>query len=299
MRQCCEHGLGIGRAGLNAGRDGHRVLIECVMRENLFIAAGACLAACGIEQKCALARSLDANWQAGLLTREGRVSPVDTTAAGRPKRPELVDPAQLAQRKIGSLEGRAALIHAVAHIEFNAINLACDAVYRFRDLPDSYYGDWLAVTADEARHFSLLEERLRQLGYAYGDFPAHNGLWGLAVQTADDPLRRMALVPRVMEARGLDVTPGMMKRFEAIGDHETVEILAVILRDEVAHVAAGSRWFRYLCQRRGLAPEATYFELLGRHLGHMVRGPLHTSARREAGFSESELEHLEALCENS
>ncbi len=188
------------------------------------------------------------------------------------------------------------MIHAVAHIEFNAINLACDAVYRFRQLPDAFYADWARVAAEEAHHFSLLRDRLVELGYRYGDFPAHNGLWELARNTASDPLLRMALVPRVMEARGLDVTPGMMARFAAIGDQATPDILAVILRDEVGHVAAGSRWFGYLCEQRGLDRESTYFELLQEHFSGGVRCPLHRSARKQAGFSESELDRLERLC---
>jgi uncharacterized ferritin-like protein (DUF455 family) len=152
------------------------------------------------------------------------------------------------------------------------------------------------VAAEEAYHFSLLQERLEQLGYTYGDFPAHNGLWELAVRTAADPLLRMALVPRVMEARGLDVTPGMIERFAAIDDHQTVAILRTILRDEVGHVEAGSRWFRHLCAERGLEPEATYFALLEQHLSSGVRCPLHKEARRQAGFSDAELGRLEALC---
>jgi uncharacterized ferritin-like protein (DUF455 family) len=190
----------------------------------------------------------------------------------------------------------AALIHAVAHIEFNAINLACDAIYRFRDLPDDYYTDWSRVAAEEAYHFSLLQRRLEQLDYGYGDFPAHNGLWELARNTASDPLVRMALVPRVMEARGLDVTPGMMKRFAAIGDSETVAVLEIILRDEIGHVEVGSRWFRFLCEQREIDAESTYFELLQQYLGSDVRCPLHREARLQAGFSESELFRLEALC---
>jgi uncharacterized ferritin-like protein (DUF455 family) len=211
----------------------------------------------------------------------------------------LVSPGRLAQRRIGTPEGQAALIHAVAHIEFIAINLACDAVFRFRDMPDAYYADWVRVAAEEAYHFSLLHTRLGQLGYAYGDFPAHNGLWDLAVRTAHDPLLRMALVPRVMEARGLDVTPGMMERFASIGDQQTVAILQIILRDEVGHVEAGSRWFRYLCEQRGLEPEATYFDLLQEHLAGGIRCPLHKPARLAAGFTESELGRLEALCKKS
>jgi len=269
------------------------------MTADLYAAAEACLRCADVERKLALAQALWDDWREGRLTRATGGRPAGLPEAGRPPRPLLVRPAQLAQRRITTAEGQAALVHAVAHIEFNAINLACDAVYRFRAMPDAYYSDWARVAAEEARHFALLRARLGQLGYRYGDFPAHNGLWDLAVKTAGDPLLRMALVPRVMEARGLDVTPGMMERFAAIGDQQTVAILEVILRDEVGHVEAGSRWFRHLCEQRGLDPESTYFELLEEHLGSGIRCPLHKAARREAGFSESELGRLEALCKKS
>jgi len=269
------------------------------MSSNLYVAAEACLASREAGQKCRLAKALWRDWQAGRLHRGGEIEAPRLFDAGRPARPELVPPRQLSQRRPGTREGHAALVHAVAHIEFNAINLACDAVYRFRDLPDAFYGDWLSVAAEEAHHFTLLNGRLEQLGYAYGAFPAHNGLWELAMNTAADPLLRMALVPRVMEARGLDVTPGMMERFAAIGDQQTVEILALILRDEIGHVEAGSRWFRELCAARGLDPEDTYFALLEQHLGNNIRCPLHIAARRQAGFTDRELGRLEALCKKS
>lgn len=266
------------------------------MSSNLYLAAERCLCCTDVEQKLGLAKRLWDDWRAGLLVRTGELPEAELTDAGRPSRPTLVAPGRLAHRRIGTPEGQAALLHAVAHIEFNAINLACDAVYRFRDLPDAYYADWARVAAEEAHHFSLLQGRLAQLGYRYGDFPAHNGLWELAVETAGDPLLRMALVPRVMEARGLDVTPGMMERFASIGDRQSVAILEVILRDEVGHVEAGSRWFRHLCVERDLEPESTYFSILEQHFAGGIRCPLHKEARRQAGFSESELVRLEALC---
>ena len=269
------------------------------MPSNLYLAAARCLRSDEVAGKLQLAVQLHQDLSSGQLTRVGKAGAVDLVDAGRPARPELVPPNRLAQRRIGTREGQAALVHAVAHIEFNAINLACDAVYRFRDLPDAYYVDWARVAAEEAHHFSLLQARLDELGYGYGDFPAHNGLWELAVKTAADPLLRMALVPRVMEARGLDVTPGMMQRFASIGDQKTVAVLEVILRDEVGHVKAGSRWFRYLCEQRDLEPESTYFKLLEKHLGAGIRCPLHKPARREAGFTESELGRLEELCKKS
>lgn len=269
------------------------------MLNNLYVAAEVCLASREVDRKCRLAQALWQDWREGRLHREGEVGSPCTLEAGRPARPVLVPPRQLSQRRLGTAEGQAALVHAVAHIEFNAINLACDAVYRFRELPDAYYGDWVRIAAEEAHHFTLLSARLGQLGYAYGDFPAHNGLWELAMDTASDPLLRMALVPRVMEARGLDVTPGMMERFAAIGDQRTVAILELILREEIGHVEAGSRWFRKLCTARGLDPEDTYFALLEQHLGSNIRCPLHIAARRQAGFTDSELGRLEALCKKS
>jgi uncharacterized ferritin-like protein (DUF455 family) len=192
-------------------------------------------------------------------------------------------------------EGRLALIHAVAHIEFNAINLACDAVFRFQGMPQAYYADWIQVAAEEAEHFRMLRERLRAGGLEYGDLPAHNGLWDMARRTAHDPLVRMALVPRMLEARGLDVTPGMVERLRAVGDPQTVAVLSRILQDEVGHVAIGSCWFRYLCQRQGREPEQAYFELLETFLNGEIRGPLNREARRRAGFSDSELDRLERL----
>ncbi len=266
------------------------------MSVNLFEAARACLAETDPAAKVAAARKLDEAWRAGELTAAPAPAPDDLIEAGRPACPVLVAPRDLPRRRLGSREGQAAMLHAIAHIEFNAINLACDAVFRFRAMPTDYYGDWLGVAAEEAYHFSLLVERLAEVGYAYGDFPAHNGLWDLAVKTRTDPLVRMALVPRVMEARGLDVTPDIQRKFAAVGDDRSVAILDIILRDEVGHVAAGSRWFRRLCAERGLEPETTYFGLLEDYVGAGVRCPLHRAARLEAGFSERELTRLEELC---
>lgn len=206
---------------------------------------------------------------------------------GRPARPQLIDPREVPRRALGSAEGRAALIHAIAHIEFNAINLALDAGWRFADMPEAYYADWLSVAQDEARHFALLRARLQALGHDYGDFAAHDGLWEAAEKTAQDPLLRMALVPRVLEARGLDVTPGMMRRLREVGDRETVAILKIILREEVRHVAIGTRWFRHLCAARGLDPPATFARLLAEH-GVRLRPPFNREARLAAGFLESE-----------
>lgn len=211
---------------------------------------------------------------------------------GRPERPLLVHPRDLPKRGLGTPEGRAAFVHAIAHIEFNAIDLAWDAVYRFRGLPREFYADWVGVARDEARHFELLRARLQQLGHDYGDFDAHNGLWEMAEKTAHDGLARMALVPRVLEARGLDVTPGMIVKLRSMGDDATVAILEVILREEVAHVAAGSRWFRWYCDRVGVEPRTTFRALLAEYARAVLHGPFNIEARSAAGFDEDELAAL-------
>lgn len=265
-------------------------------QENLFDAAAACLGECDPARKQALTASTANQWRAGCLSLDAAGAAPLLDVPGRPPRPQLVAPRALKARRLSSPQGRAAMIHAVAHIEFNAINLAWDAVQRFRAMPPEFYGDWIQVAAEEAEHFGLMRDRLADLGYDYGDFPAHDGLWEMARTTAHDPLVRMALVPRVLEARGLDVTPGMIERFEAAGDPETAARLGVILRDEVGHVAVGSRWFRRLCVARGLAAEPLYFELLAEHMRGDIRCPLNLTARRQAGFAESELERLQLLC---
>jgi len=220
-----------------------------------------------------------------------RVMPVPCRA-GRPARPELVHPNELPRRGLGSREGRAAFLHAIAHIEFNAINLACDAVWRFRGLPLAFYRDWLGVAADEARHFGLLVDRLADFDFAYGDFPAHNGLWEMAEKTADSCLRRMALVPRVLEARGLDVTPGMIERLQREGDVRSVAVLEVILREEVAHVAAGTRWYHWCCTAEGIDPVSHFRGLLAEFAPNALRGQLNLHARHRAGFVADELQPL-------
>ena len=217
------------------------------------------------------------------------------TEPGRPAKPSLIDPRHLARRSLNTAQGHAALIHAIAHIEFNAINLALDAVYRFRQMPRAYIDDWLKVADEEAYHFQLVREHLNSLGYDYGDFDAHNGLWEMAQRTAHDSMVRMALVPRVMEARGLDVTPGIIERLRAAGDDKAVEVLNIILRDEVGHVEIGTRWFHYLCDERHLPRQETFEQLFNQYTKGRIRLPLHRSARLQAGFSEEELSYLEGL----
>ncbi len=212
---------------------------------------------------------------------------------GRPDKPKLVQPRELPRRKINSLEGRATLLHAICHIEFNAINLAWDAVYRFRDMPVQYYLDWMKIAKEEAEHFSLINDYLNELGFAYGDFAAHNGLWEMAVETDHDVLVRMALVPRVLEARGLDVTPGIMKKFENVGDTRANEVLSIIQREEIGHVEIGSYWFRYCCEQRDIEHDKTFRDLLKQYLNSGIKKPVNYDARLKAGFTQQELDYLE------
>ena len=220
---------------------------------------------------------------------------VDTAVIpGRPALPVLVPPRDVGRRPMHTLEGRAALIHALAHIEFNAINLALDAAWRFADMPAAFFGDWLQVAAEEALHFSLLDAHLRTLGYAYGDFNAHNSLWEMADKTRDDLLARMALVPRTLEARGLDATPAVRAKLAQAGDAQAAAILDIILRDEVGHVAIGNRWYRWLCEREGLDPVAIYPTMARRYGAPIAKGPFNLAARRAAGFTDAELAELRA-----
>jgi uncharacterized ferritin-like protein (DUF455 family) len=262
---------------------------------SLHALAARCVASTTIADKLALTADVAARFAAGetVCDEPPAVAASLSTSAGRPERPELVAPRELPRRSLANAEGRAALIHAVAHIEFNAINLAWDAVARFRGLPLDYYRDWVGVAVDEARHFTLLSARLGELGHGYGDFPAHDGLWDMAVRTAGSCLERMALVPRVLEARGLDVTPGMIARLRSARDEATADILEIILREEVAHVAAGSRWFAWCCAEAHADPSATFEALIARHLRGALRGPFNTEARLRAGFTEAELVHLD------
>ncbi len=260
---------------------------------SLFDAALEVLRHEALEVKLACSARHAAAWRAGGLSTRGGVPVGPLAEPGRPARPCLVPPRELPRRSLNSREGLAALLHAVAHIEFNAIHLAWDAVYRFRDLPHGWYDDWVRIAEEEAYHFGLVRERLRELGYDYGDFPAHDGLWQAACETAHDPLVRMAVVPRALEARGLDVNPAMRARLLAAGEQRGAEILDIILRDEIGHVAVGSHWFHHLCRERGLAPQATYRELVGRHLRGGLKGPFNHAARLQAGFSAEEMAALE------
>lgn len=245
------------------------------------------------DEKCRLAAQLFRETAAAATLQASVTTPLDFRLAGHPSRPKLVPPSAVAQRKMHTPQGYAAMLHAICHIEFNAINLALDAAYRFRTLPEAFTRDWIQVAHEEAQHFSLMRERLRDLGYDYGDFEAHNHLWGMAYKTAFDPLLRMALVPRVLEARGLDVTPGIRRKVEQRGDTETCRVLDIIYRDEVGHVRIGNFWYQHLCRERGLEPLALFRRLLSRYDLFVFRGYINLEARERAGFSRFELAMLE------
>lgn len=213
---------------------------------------------------------------------------------GRESLPALVSPKALPRRSLRSVAGRATLIHALAHIEMNAVDLALDIVWRFPGLPEEFYRDWIGIAREEATHFRLLADHLQTLGHRYGDFPAHNGLWEMAEKTRGDVLARLALVPRTLEARGLDASPLLRAKLQQAGDVAAAAILDIILRDEIGHVAVGNRWFRFLCRQSHIDPVATQEELASRHGAPRLRGPFNLEARRAAGFEVAELALLAA-----
>lgn len=244
-----------------------------------------------VDHKAQTVFTLLEDWREGRLTLSP-VPVIEIPQPGRPNRPVLVAPKDLKHRRLGSPEGKAGLLHAIAHIEFNAINLALDAVYRFQQMPREFVDDWLRVSAEEAYHFQLVREQLARFNQDYGDLPAHDGLWRTTYDTAFDVLARMALVPRTLEARGLDVTPAMMRKLRAIGEVRAVEVLHILLRDEVGHVAVGTKWFAYLCAQRGLPRLETFQQMIDQYFHGELRGPFNLEARKEAGFSDEELEWL-------
>ncbi len=213
------------------------------------------------------------------------------TIPGRPKKPKLVDFKDVPNRKKGDI-GLIHTIHAICHIEFNAINLALDAVYRFQDLPEEYYYDWLQVAKEECYHFSLVQNYLKEIGYKYGDFDAHNGLWEMALKTDSDILERMALVPRLLEARGLDVNPLIKKKFINSRYVKMPDLLDIILKDEIGHVKIGSYWFDYICKKRNLNNEDTFIALIKKHIGEKLKPPVNIEARKQAGFKIRELNYI-------
>jgi uncharacterized ferritin-like protein (DUF455 family) len=251
------------------------------------------LAECDVQTKADSTMALKRLLDTGVMSIDrAAVLSSDAAIPGRPARPVLVSPRVLERRQMNTVAGRAALIHALAHIEFNAINLALDAIWRFPDMPREFYVDWLQVAAEEALHFTLLNAQLGSLAYGYGDFSAHNSLWEMAEKTREDVLARMALVPRTLEARGLDATPAVRAKLAQAGDEAAAAILDIILRDEVGHVAIGNRWYAWLCEQQGAEPLSTYRELARHYKAPILKGPFNLEARRAAGFSAEELREL-------
>ncbi len=253
------------------------------------------LRCCSAAEKIRKIRSLEQKLLETEFSTASDLAIEKVSQPGRPALPVHVHPSEVKRRRLGSIEGRIALVHAIAHIEFNAMNLALDAVYRFRDMPQQYYRDWMRVASEESIHFQLLSQRLEELGSYYGALPAHGGMWAMAVETDYDVMVRMALVPRVLEARGLDVTPPMLEKLSAVNDSATVAIFERILNDEVEHVKIGNRWFGALCEQRGLSTDETFKSLLHKHGKAALRGPFNKPARRKAGFSEAELQELDKI----
>jgi uncharacterized ferritin-like protein (DUF455 family) len=246
--------------------------------------AVAILATADPAAKASASRRLAEIWDAGGLDVGDSLPP---PRPARPERPLLRPPKEMPKRRaFGSPAGRVALLHALAHIELNAIDLAWDIVARFRrePLPRTFFDDWVGVAAEEAVHFELLALRLADFGARYGDLPAHDGLWESAAATADDLLARLAVVPLVLEARGLDVTPEMAATLERVGDPESAAVLRRIYCDEIGHVAAGVRWFDKLCHARGLIPEETFGALVPRYFKGELKPPFNQEARAAAGF---------------
>jgi len=267
----------------------------------LRLAALNCLAETNASIKSQAVRALGLAWQRGALTLNTQSTSIELQQhetrpiPGQPAKPALVPPLLVKRRAMNTVAGRAALIHALTHIEFNAINLALDAIWRFAHMPANFYQDWLQVATEEARHFELLNAHLQHLGFDYGDFDAHNSLWQMVDKTTADVLARMALVPRTMEARGLDALPALRAKLAQAGDMQAAQILDITLADEVGHVAIGNTWYNWLCAQQGLEPLSTFERLSRQYAAPKLRGPFNLEARREAGFTEAELTNLSAL----
>lgn len=261
------------------------------MEIDLFSAAKICLQEEVLDKKIQLSIDTTNSCRSGF--RLSRTIDSSGIKVGRPRRPKLVSPHSLPKRGFANMQSRLSLIHAIAHIEFNAINLAWDAIYRFQDMPEAYYRDWLQVAAEETKHFILLRAHLNNASFDYGDFDAHDGLWMMAENTKHDVLHRMAIVPRVLEARGLDVTPAIIEKFAKIDEAEIVSTLELIYSEEIGHVYIGNKWFRFICEERGLETENTFIQLVRDYHLDDFRGNINKVARTEAGFSEHELKVME------
>ncbi|MGE5475500.1 MAG: ferritin-like domain-containing protein [Bacteroidales bacterium] len=260
--------------------------------QTLTASAVAILSTADAMEKCRLTRSLADDWFAGRIAELGNSLPPPRPA--RPERPQLLAPKEMPKRAYGGERGRIGLLHALAHIELNAIDLAWDIICRFphEHMPKAFVDDWVQVALDEAVHFEMLEELLGKLGAGYGDLPAHDGLWQAAEKTADDLMARLAVVPMTLEARGLDTTPGTMEKLARNGDTLTPPALDVIYHDEIRHVAAGYRWFAYLADKRGLDGRSEYHRLMGERFPAGLKAPFNHGARAEAAFPRDWYEPL-------
>ncbi len=236
-------------------------------------------------EKARLSELYAERWGANDSMEVGVVIPPDRPA--RPEKPELLPPTEMPKRRGKSVKARATLLHAVLHIELNAIDLAWDVIARFSDsgMPREFFDDWVKVGAEEGKHFRLLSKRVGKLGYKYGDFPAHNGLWEAAFDTRHDICARLAVVPMVLEARGLDVTPGMIERFAKMEDFESIDILKIILTEEIGHVATGNRWFHFLCGKLGESPREYWQKLVRENFRGLLKPPFNEEARTEADLT--------------
>lgn len=262
------------------------------IKESLRFYAYKCLSESNPEKKVALTYQVYELLENNKISI-GEIHSVDNECnCGKPDTPELVPAYQLPKRRVGSEQGHVALFHSFAHIEFNAINIAWDAVYRFSDMPNQFYKDWARVAKEEAYHFELINDYLKSYGYEYGSFQAHDDLWEMVRKTSHDVLIRMALVPRVLEARGLDVTPAIIDKFTHHGYDKAADILQIIYRDEIGHVKIGTHWFNYLCDSKGLNPEETFTKLLREYAGDKIKKPFNDIARLKAGFTQTEMELL-------
>ncbi|KZL06332.1 ferritin-like domain-containing protein [Pseudovibrio sp. Ad26] len=241
-----------------------------------------------LDLKVALAYYVANQWFKGALSiSRGTGEKPMPDRPGRPAKPELLPPRDMPKRAVGGKNGKVALLHSLAHIELNAIDLTWDLIGRFTDvpMPRSYYDDFVRVGLEEAKHFTLIQERLAKLGHAYGDLPAHDGLWQAAQSTGKDLIARLAIIPLVLEARGLDITPSMIEKANATGDEDTASVLHVIYHDEKGHVAYGAKWFRFMCDRHRVRPEPRFQQLVKQHFKGPLKPPFNDRARSEAGLT--------------